>query len=292
MTRYILAALLVPLAMPQSPGLVRAPGERQILSAEAARVQAKRTADRAALDRLLTTDFMGVNRFGLLLGRDQDIALAGNPHYATTGVRLRLYADGAVVTGLESDEGEPPERTRFLRVWVRDHGAWRLLAADETAVTSQPELARLEQQPPSSVDRIVVDRVGVNANHVAGVAEAGPAEAREVRAVERAYRLAERANNLDALDRYQAPEFQRVDRLGQLVTPRAQPVPGVTTVNDEDFSIRVHGTIAVVVGDVLRDYVENESSEQFRYTAVWRRQADGWHIVAEQRTPVLYGPVE
>jgi Domain of unknown function (DUF4440) len=259
--------------------------EREVTTVEAARSEAKQHGDTHRLEELLAPDFIKINRFGRLLGKRQTIALARNPNYTTVDVQLRIYDSGAVVTGRESDEGEPPESVRFMRVWIRDGQKWRELADEGTRITSEPEAARIAKATPSTVDRTVAESAS-DTNHVAEAAEAPVEVAQEVRSAERRYRDAERLDDVTTLSRFRAPEFRLVDRLGNVLSSAASPAPAIKAVQDEDFNVRVHRNIAIVIGSVLRDNLTNGATDRFRYSAVWVRRDGQWRVVAEQQTPI------
>ena len=283
--RFVGLLAMLPAVMIGTQTPIESQAERQILAAESARTAAKRSGDAARLEQLLTRDFIKINRYGRLLGRRQAIALARNPNYATGDVQLRIYDGGAVVTGRESDEGEAPATVRFLRVWVREGSGWLELADQGTIVSSAPAEARLKQQPPSAVDRVVAAAPGADANHVADAAEASAAAAREVRQAERAYRDAERIDDVTVLSHVRAPDFRLVDRLGTVI-PRDAVRSITKAVYDDDFGVRVHGNLAVVIGSVLTTNLTNGATDRTRYSTVWVNLGGQWQAVAEQQTPL------
>jgi hypothetical protein len=219
------------------------------------------------------------------LGSRRAVLLAANPHYVTEDVRLRLYPGAAVVTGRESDEGIAPGLVRFLRVWIQVGQRWLEAFDEETPIVSAPVAARKSKAASGTEDRAVIEAGGVDANHVADAPEAPAALARDVRIAERAYRDAERINDLTTLDRLRAPEFSQVNRLGAVVQPSAAR-PTFKAVQDEDFSIHVHGGVALVIGSVLRSSPTTDAPERYRYSTVWIPRQGHWQVVAEQRTPI------
>ena len=229
---------------------------------------------------------MKINRVGRLLGPRQSVALAANPNYATQDVTLRLYPGYAVVTGRESDEGTPPGLVRFLRVWIHDGARWRLWLDEGTRISSKPEAARLGDTAVTSLDRMVARNPGVDANHTTEATEASGTAARDVRAAERRYHDAERIDDLTALNELRAPEFRLVDRLGKVVTFPTSAHKMFKMVEDDDHGVRVHHNVAIVIGSVLRSYLNNGATDRYRYSIVWARQPGGWRAIAEQRTPV------
>ncbi len=279
-------AALAPILIWAQTGLVEDAAEAQVTAAEATLVEARQHGDADRLQPLLAPDFIEVNRFGRVLGKRQLIPIARDSGYATDDVKLRIYDSGAVVTGRETDEGERTGSVRFQRVWVHDGTAWVELADQETRISSEPESARLAKATPSTVDQIVAEQRGADANHVVEAAEAPAAEARDIRRVETAYRAAERINDLTVLSRIRAPEFRLVDRLGDVVSSRVSIPPAIKAVQDDDFGVRVHGNLALVIGSVLRTNLTDGATDRFRYSAVWVQRAGQWQVVAEQRTPI------
>jgi hypothetical protein len=259
--------------------------EREVTAVETSRSEAKQHGDTHRLEELLAPDFIKINRFGRLLSKRQAIALARNPNYSTVDVQLRIYDSGAVVTGREFDEGDPPGSVRFMRVWIRDGEKWREVADEGTRITSEPETARIAKSTPSTVDRTVAESAS-DTNHVAEAVEAPLDVARQVRSAELTYRDAERLNDLTTLSRLRTPEFRLVDRLGNVLPSAASPDPALKAVQDEDFNVRVHGNIAIVIGSVLRDNLTNGATDRFRYSTVWVRRDGQWRAVAEQQTPI------
>jgi ketosteroid isomerase-like protein len=196
-----------------------------------------------------------------------------------------VYGDTAVVSGRESDEAEPAGGVRFLRVWARADGRWREWADQGTRITSETEAERLARLPnaTASISHSVDD--DVRSNHVTEAAEAPDVVARDIREVEREYRLAERTGDATMLDRFRAPEFVLVDLLGAVVAPPAR-LPPIRSVVDEDSSVRVRGPVALVVGRVERTKIPSGSMDQFRYSTIWVQGGGRWRIVAEQQTPI------
>ena len=59
----------------------------------------------------------------------------------TDGVRVRVCGNAAVETGLSTMNGQGkgnavPHDTRFTRVWIRQHGRWRLVANHYSSIVS------------------------------------------------------------------------------------------------------------------------------------------------------------
>jgi ketosteroid isomerase-like protein len=102
------------------------------------RIQAQVNADSVALDRIYADDFIGIGPSGTLRTKKDVLAdlKSGSLKFqsiTTDDVRIRVYGDAAVETGLSTMKGQDaekvvPEENRFTRVWIRQGGRWRLVA--------------------------------------------------------------------------------------------------------------------------------------------------------------------
>ncbi|HVN20060.1 MAG TPA: nuclear transport factor 2 family protein [Dongiaceae bacterium] len=112
--------------------------EQVIRKLDNERIQAQIHADAAALDRIYADDFIGVGPGGTVRTKPQVISdfTSGDLRFhsiTTDDVRVRVYRDAAVETGLSTMDGQDkgkavPRDTRFTRVWVKQQGRWRLVA--------------------------------------------------------------------------------------------------------------------------------------------------------------------
>jgi len=102
------------------------------------RIQAQVNADRVALDRIYADDFIGVGPSGTVRPKKEVLAdfASGRLKFqsiTTDDVRIRVYGNAAVETGLSTMKGRDaekvvPEENRFTRVWIKEGGRWRLVA--------------------------------------------------------------------------------------------------------------------------------------------------------------------
>ena len=131
----LLATVSVP-AQPQSQsekGVVEA-----IRKVDRERIQAQVNADAVALDRIYADDFIGIGPSGTLRTKKDVLSdfTSGSLKFqsiTTDDVRIRVYGNAAVETGLSTMKGQDagkvvPEENRFTRVWIRQGGRWRLVA--------------------------------------------------------------------------------------------------------------------------------------------------------------------
>ena len=137
------------IASGQEQGGVRDPKtfvEQVIRKLDNERIQAQIHADVAALERIYADDFIGVGPSGIVRTKPEVISdfTSGDLRFQsiiTDGVRVRVYENAAVETGLSTMNGQDkgnavPHDTRFTRVWIRQHGRWRLVANHYSSIVS------------------------------------------------------------------------------------------------------------------------------------------------------------
>ena len=145
MRRTLVIAMLALTAASITPGQEQSANRDQRSSVEETirkldneRIQAQIHADATALDRIYAADFIGVGPSGAVRTKPQVISdfTSGALKFqsiTTDEVRVRVYGDTAVETGLSTMVGQDkdktvPRDTRFTRVWVKQEGVWRLVA--------------------------------------------------------------------------------------------------------------------------------------------------------------------
>ena len=102
------------------------------------RIRAQVNADAAELDRIYADDFIGIGPSGTLRTKKEVLAdfTSGSLKFqsiTTDDVRIRVYGNAAVETGLSTLKGRDagktvPEENRFTRVWIKQGGRWRLVS--------------------------------------------------------------------------------------------------------------------------------------------------------------------
>ena len=112
--------------------------EEAIRKLDNERIQAQIHADATALDRIYAADFIGVGPSGRVRTKPQVILdfTSGDLKFqsiTTDDVQVRVYGNTAVETGRSTMNGQDkgnavPHDTRFTRVWIKQHGRWRLVA--------------------------------------------------------------------------------------------------------------------------------------------------------------------
>jgi ketosteroid isomerase-like protein len=149
MTILLLTAAPIALAQEQSARRdQRRSVEQVIRQLDHERIQAQIGADAVALDRIYANDFIGIGPSGTVRTKPQVISdfTSGGLKFqsiTTDDVRVRVYGNTAVETGRSimsgQDKGKtvPPDN-RFTRVWVKQHGRWRLVANHYSSLITQP----------------------------------------------------------------------------------------------------------------------------------------------------------
>ena len=102
------------------------------------RIHAQVNADAMALDRIYADDFIGIGPSGTLRTKKDVLSdfTSGSLKFqsiTTDDVRIRVYGNAAVETGLSTMKGQDagkavPEENRFTRVWIKQRGRWRLVS--------------------------------------------------------------------------------------------------------------------------------------------------------------------
>ena len=139
----------VVLAQKQSAGADRSKTVAQtIRQLDQERIQAQIGADRVALDRIYADDFIGIGPSGTVRTKPQVLSdfTSGTLKFqsiTTDDVQIRIYGNTAVETGRSTMNGQDKNKTvpvdnRFTRVWVKQHGRWRLVANHYSPLVSQP----------------------------------------------------------------------------------------------------------------------------------------------------------
>jgi ketosteroid isomerase-like protein len=110
----------------------------EIRKVDQERIHAQVHADAVALDRIYADDFIGIGPSGTLRMKKDVLSdfTSGSLKFqsiTTADVRIRVYGNAAVETGLSTMKGQDagkvvPEENRFTRVWIKEGGRWRLVS--------------------------------------------------------------------------------------------------------------------------------------------------------------------
>jgi ketosteroid isomerase-like protein len=117
----------------------------QVLLAEREWLLAHLRLDIPALDRLMDPDYLQIDARGKTVNKGQILASfrSGERHWreAHSDEHLvRVYAETAVVVGRWQARGENAGRSfdyqaRYVSVWVRRDGTWRMVSDQSTPIT-------------------------------------------------------------------------------------------------------------------------------------------------------------
>ena len=122
--------------------------EQQLLQLERDWCTASLKRDAALLGEILADDYTGISTRGMTLTKAETIAGLADKTSSTTScvdtdMKIRVYGDTAVVTGLGTRSGTyqaaPFTDRRFLwtDVFVRRGGRWQCVASQGTLVAAQ-----------------------------------------------------------------------------------------------------------------------------------------------------------
>jgi ketosteroid isomerase-like protein len=116
--------------------------EGQILALENAWNQAELQHDPAALDLILTDDFVITEPDGTLQSKREHMTSTKDTSYhydvlVSEGFRIKVYGTVAVVTGTYHEKGSSKgthfdRRGRFTDTWIRLGGTWRCVASHDS----------------------------------------------------------------------------------------------------------------------------------------------------------------
>ncbi len=109
---------------------------------------AETRGDTAFMQRALTDDFLAIGPRGYMLNREDWVSRYQSGDLKTDAlslddVRVRIYGDAAIVTGIEVSKGtyrnQPTQgQFRTCLVWVRQQGEWRLAGAQMSPINPVP----------------------------------------------------------------------------------------------------------------------------------------------------------
>jgi len=118
----------------------------------------------------------------------------------------------------------------------------------------------------------------------------------EVKQMEKRYTDALMKRDLATLEKIWSHDYTFTNGQGKLLS-RAERLENVKTgateihsTEEHDVQVRVYGgDAAVLVSHVTlkAQYSGKEASGEYRHTAVWIKGAGGWHLVANQITPIV-----
>lgn len=117
----------------------------------------------------------------------------------------------------------------------------------------------------------------------------------EVLAAERELQAAQRASDVDALDRLLHDDLLAVGPDGSLVgkaddlAAHRSGVFKIAELEEEDLRVLVHGELAVtfVVLRIAGSIGDEDASGSMRYTRTWTRDGGAWRVIAAHIAPAV-----
>jgi len=143
---YWLSGLFVVVALACSlAALARSRNEEEsVKDAYRAYVAAWKTKDLAALEKLISPDYMAVNFEGKLSDKANELATAKSDNewdaMSVDEIHTRDWGDSATASGFISAQGRRPDgtsfnaRVRFLAMLVKQDGRWLLVATQSGSI--------------------------------------------------------------------------------------------------------------------------------------------------------------
>ncbi len=144
------AIIVVSLTLMSNQAFAQAAGEqtilleKEVLKAEQGWLNASKSLDVDIFQRVLREDYVGVDLDGSVHTKVDLIKAAeaiasgaprtNAPKRSLNAIRVRLYADVAVVTGGMTEERAKGFSVRFVDVWVKSSDAWQLSTSQVTRV--------------------------------------------------------------------------------------------------------------------------------------------------------------
>lgn len=130
-------------------GFAQGSEEEQVRRAMAENQAAILHKDAATLSREYGDDYMRIGNTGTIQSKAEAIkALVGSDwtvtHHEQSDIKIRLYGDAAVVTGLSTftgaHKGQPPQthKERYTQVWVKRNGRWEMTLQQRTSIEPVP----------------------------------------------------------------------------------------------------------------------------------------------------------
>lgn len=147
MWKFVVSGFFVGVLAAFNPGVSIAGVEDDIEQLEQKRSDAIVAGDVATLDTLYADEFYYNRAGGDSLIKPAYLALLSSgeikvTHAVREGVKIRVYGDTAVVTGMQHIDvtlkGEPRTvHLRYLHVWVKKGYGWKLVARQATNLPAQ-----------------------------------------------------------------------------------------------------------------------------------------------------------
>jgi ketosteroid isomerase-like protein len=134
---------------PQLSSSDRDKDDNEVSRSYQAYVQAWKSKDIAALEKLISNDYMAMNYENRLSTKELELATAKDDltwnSMTVDEIHTRVFGNTAIASGLLSAEGKRPTGTilsakvRFLAALVKSNGVWRIVATQSTPIKPSPK---------------------------------------------------------------------------------------------------------------------------------------------------------
>ena len=124
--------------------------EQEVMQLDRELLEARRQAtkgDTTVLERILADDFIATSLNGRVTNKTQYIKNSTSPNlsfdaFSTDDVKVRVYGDGAVVTGRTTVKGHYKDEEfttsfRYTRGFVKRNGRWQIVTSHLTPISKQ-----------------------------------------------------------------------------------------------------------------------------------------------------------
>src|SRR5262245_16611648 len=133
--------------------------EADVLQLEAEWAKAIQTRDIAALERLLSPEYVGIDPAGAANSKAQEIAMLKNgdlkiDSIVSGGHRVKVYIGGVVVTGTSTVKGKFKDQDisgqyRFIDIFERKPAGWQAVYSQLTRVETEADKKKQENSKPA-----------------------------------------------------------------------------------------------------------------------------------------------
>jgi hypothetical protein len=247
-----------------------------IIKREHAKMFAERTAEKLSAFYLPTYTGVGQRGQAQTAGAESKFQTLADPQFMLEEpLTAHVYQSAAVVTGVQVPGGV--RRVRFVRVWVRDEGTWKIALHQGSAVG--------EQQPGGTPVISVPNPISLP---VLSSDEAA------VLRVQEALWAAYQQHDVRTYERSTAPEFVGVTALGEAVlrdewlknhVARSPTTRAVAAV--DDVKVRIFDDLAVITCRSLAMQPRGTAASAARIMTIFARKNGAWQQVHTQSTMIL-----
>jgi len=285
LSRASMAAILIALAVVAVGDCTARAAESQadqqaVRQADQAWVNAMNKWNKAALGGLMARGFTWTDPGGRTLDQQQFLQGSAQSAPAGTEIKLRDYSTVVFVTGAEKTPGA---HVRFVRVWVKEAGKWRILLGQETKI-----------EGGTKKEQATVPAGTACENPCKSVPYHGSAEQQQVVESWQALETAVNGRNAEEWARHVGDEFvfnvkengNPLTKADRVATIRKQSsssrVTDIGAVAPGSMDVRVYGNTAV-----MRDTQQPTThARPYRAMRIWVKRDGRWQLVYSQQTTI------